>query len=56
MENREAALKLAQLPDGVRGYGHVKEAAMDAMDAQWAALMAAYRHPPARIIPIKRQA
>ena len=55
-ENREAALKLAQLPDGVRGYGHVKEAAMDAMDAQWAALMAAYRHPPARIIPIKRQA
>ena len=56
VENREAALKLAQLPDGVRGYGHVKEAAMDAMDAQWAALMAAYRHPPARIIPIKRQA
>jgi len=55
-ENKDAALKLAQLPDAVRGYGHIKEAAMDAMDAQWAELMANYRHPPARVIQIKRQA
>ncbi len=42
-ENRAVALKLAQLPDQVRGYGHVKLAALDACDLQWAELMAQYQ-------------
>ncbi|MBQ5946076.1 indolepyruvate ferredoxin oxidoreductase family protein [Massilia sp. ST3] len=54
--NKDAALKLAALPDAVRGYGHIKEAAMEKMDAQWNELMAHYRHPPARVVQIKRQA
>jgi indolepyruvate ferredoxin oxidoreductase len=41
--NRDAALKLAQAPDQVRGYGHIKQAAMDRLDAQWPELLARYR-------------
>ncbi|WP_422802390.1 indolepyruvate ferredoxin oxidoreductase family protein [Telluria beijingensis] len=42
-DNLDAALALAQLPDGVRGYGHVKLAALDKFDADWERLLAAYR-------------
>jgi len=53
-DNKEAALKLAQLPDQVRGYGHVKLAALDQADAQWTELAARFR--AARVVELKRQA
>jgi indolepyruvate ferredoxin oxidoreductase len=53
-DNREAALKLAQLPDAVRGYGHIKQAAMDRFDLQWAELMPRYRS--AQVVELRRQA
>jgi len=58
-DNKDAALALAQLPDQVRGYGHVKLAALDRLDSQWNALIArldpgAQSHAVAR--ELKRQA
>lgn len=38
-----AATELARLPETIRGYGHVKDAAMDAADTQRAALLERYR-------------
>ncbi len=38
-ENRAIALKIAQLPEKIRGYGHVKLASMDRADAEARALM-----------------
>jgi indolepyruvate ferredoxin oxidoreductase len=52
--NKPAALKLAQLPDQVRGYGHIKLAAMDAADHAWEAGMAEFRAPV--IVEKKRRA
>jgi indolepyruvate ferredoxin oxidoreductase len=52
--NRDAALKLAQAPDQVRGYGHIKQAAMDRLDAQWPELLARYRGE--QVIELRRQA
>jgi indolepyruvate ferredoxin oxidoreductase len=52
--SKAAALKLAQLPEQVRGYGHVKLAAMDQMDAAWQARMAEF-HMPATV-ELKRRA
>jgi indolepyruvate ferredoxin oxidoreductase len=40
--NKGAALKLAQLPEQIRGYGHVKLAAMDRADREWEVLMAEF--------------
>jgi indolepyruvate ferredoxin oxidoreductase len=54
VDNREAALKLAALPDQVRGYGHIKQAAMDKLDAQWPELAARYRD--GNVVELKRQA
>jgi len=53
-DNRDAALKLAQLAEGVRGYGHVKAAGMAALEAQWDALMARYRN--GQVVELRRQA
>jgi indolepyruvate ferredoxin oxidoreductase len=53
-ENKEAALKLAQLPDKVRGYGHVKLAALDMADTEWDALLVRYR--AAQAVELKRRA
>ncbi|MYM87863.1 indolepyruvate ferredoxin oxidoreductase family protein [Rugamonas sp. FT82W] len=53
-DNKEAALKLAQLPDQVRGYGHVKLAALDKADAQWTELAPRFR--AAKVVELKRQA
>jgi indolepyruvate ferredoxin oxidoreductase len=53
-DNKEAALKLAALPDQVRGYGHIKQAAMTKFDAQWAELAARYRN--AHVVELKRRA
>jgi indolepyruvate ferredoxin oxidoreductase len=52
--NKDAALKLAALPDQVRGYGHIKEAAMAKFDAQWPELLARYRNE--HVIELKRRA
>jgi indolepyruvate ferredoxin oxidoreductase len=52
--NRDAALRLAQAPDQVRGYGHIKQAAMDRLDAQWPELLARYRGE--QVVELRRQA
>ncbi|WP_376712364.1 DUF6537 domain-containing protein [Acinetobacter baumannii] len=49
-----AALALAQLPDAVRGYGHVKLAALDRFDAEWERQLAAYRSGQA--VELRRRA
>ena len=43
--NRALAIELASLPDGIRGYGHVKERNLSAVRAKWAALLAKWRSP-----------
>ena len=53
-DNMAAALALAQLPDGVRGYGHVKLAALDQFDADWERLLAAYRG--GQVVELRRRA
>ena len=37
------ALEIAQLPDGVRGYGHVKERHVRAVNPKWDQLLQAWR-------------
>jgi indolepyruvate ferredoxin oxidoreductase len=55
-DNMETALKLAQLPDQVRGYGHVKLAALDQLDAQWEELLPRlHAATPGAVISIVRQ-
>jgi len=54
VDNKEAALKLAQLPEQVRGYGHIKQAAMDKAQEEWAALEARYRDGV--VVELKRRA
>jgi indolepyruvate ferredoxin oxidoreductase len=54
MTNKDAALKLAQAPDQVRGYGHIKQAAMDSFDAQWPELLARYRNE--HVVELRRHA
>ncbi|MFC0250409.1 indolepyruvate ferredoxin oxidoreductase family protein [Massilia consociata] len=44
-ENRAAALKLAQVPESVRGYGHVKAANMERARAETARLLQEFRQP-----------
>ncbi|WP_313034519.1 indolepyruvate ferredoxin oxidoreductase family protein [Massilia alkalitolerans] len=44
-ERMETALELARLPEKIRGYGHVKEKAMDMADERRAQLMAQYGAP-----------
>ncbi len=46
--NVDAALALAELPDAIRGYGHVKEKSMREARARREALMAQYRTPVKR--------
>jgi indolepyruvate ferredoxin oxidoreductase len=53
-DNKAAALQLAQMPDAVRGYGHIKQAAMEAFDRQWAELLPRYRN--AQVVELRRQA
>jgi len=43
-EKLPAAIELARLPEEIRGYGYVKEAAMDKADQRRAALMHQYRN------------
>jgi indolepyruvate ferredoxin oxidoreductase len=39
------AIELANLPDGIRGYGHVKENNLRAVRKKWDALLARWRAP-----------
>jgi indolepyruvate ferredoxin oxidoreductase len=43
--NLALAVELANLPDGIRGYGHVKENNLKAVRAKWATLLAKWRSP-----------
>ncbi len=43
--NRPLALELAALPDGIRGYGHVKENNLRAVRQKWNTLLAMWRAP-----------
>jgi len=42
----ELAVKLARLPEGIRGYGHVKVANVASVKAQWADWLQRYRGAP----------
>ena len=41
--NLAAAVEIAGLPEGIRGYGHVKARHLEAVRAKWSALMAQWR-------------
>ncbi|MEX3843997.1 indolepyruvate ferredoxin oxidoreductase family protein [Paraburkholderia sp. BR10882] len=43
--NLPLALELANLPDAIRGYGHIKENNLKAARAKWATLLAKWRSP-----------
>ena len=45
--NHSLAVQLASIPDGIRGYGHVKERHLIAAKAKEAQLLAAFRQPAA---------
>ncbi len=45
------AVEIARIPEGIRGYGHVKERHLLAARAQWAGLMAEWRQP---LVPVQR--
>ncbi|BDT59867.1 2-oxoacid ferredoxin oxidoreductase [Massilia varians] len=45
LENRAAALKLASVPESIRGYGHVKAANMERAKVETEGLLQAFRHP-----------
>jgi len=42
-DNRALALEIARLPEGIRGYGHVKARHLATVRPQWQALMARWR-------------
>jgi indolepyruvate ferredoxin oxidoreductase len=42
-DNHDLALKLARLPEEIRGFGHVKERNLATVRTTWAALLASYR-------------
>jgi indolepyruvate ferredoxin oxidoreductase len=44
-EKRALAVELANLPDGIRGYGHVKDNNLKGVRAKWASLLAKWRAP-----------
>ncbi|WP_109480220.1 indolepyruvate ferredoxin oxidoreductase family protein [Paraburkholderia sp. C35] len=44
-EKRALAVELANLPDGIRGYGHVKENNLKGVRAKWVTLLAKWRAP-----------
>ncbi|HEV3104489.1 MAG TPA: DUF6537 domain-containing protein, partial [Trinickia sp.] len=44
-DNVPLAIELANLPDGIRGYGHVKENNLRAVRVKWDSLLAQWRKP-----------
>ena len=51
-DNLALAVEIASLPAHIRGYGHVKHKSIDAAQAREAALLAQFRAPAAREMPI----
>ena len=49
--NLSLAVELAKLPDGIRGYGHVKENNLRAVRVKWNDLLARWRSPGERDTP-----
>jgi indolepyruvate ferredoxin oxidoreductase len=45
--NHDTAIALANLPDDIRGFGHVKENNLNAVRGRWAKLLAQFKHPEA---------
>jgi len=43
--NHATALEIARIPEGIKGYGHVKARHLAAVRPKWASLMAALREP-----------
>jgi indolepyruvate ferredoxin oxidoreductase len=48
--NYPVALKLAVLPEQLRGFGHVKEKHLKQMNAQWALLRQEYAKPTIEVV------
>ena len=48
-DNHAIACQLAELPDRVRGYGHIKERSIEAFEQERERLLQAFRSPPARV-------
>ena len=48
------ALELARLPETIRGYGHIKETAMDAAEARREALLQQYRSGSPAAVEVRR--
>jgi indolepyruvate ferredoxin oxidoreductase len=46
-DNHALAVEIASLPDDIRGYGHVKERAVEAAEKKLASLMARWNAGPA---------
>jgi indolepyruvate ferredoxin oxidoreductase len=44
-QKRELAVELANLPDGIRGYGHVKENNLKGVRVKWNDLLTRWRSP-----------
>jgi indolepyruvate ferredoxin oxidoreductase len=44
--NHSLAVKLASIPDDIRGYGHVKDAHLAKAQRKQQDLLAQWRHPP----------
>jgi indolepyruvate ferredoxin oxidoreductase len=53
MENRAAALRLAQVPESIRGFGHVKAANMERAKLETARLLQEFRQP-VKVVPLVR--
>ena len=49
-ENHELAVKIAQIPEFIRGYGHVKMAHVEKGKQEEAKLVAALRRPASRVL------
>ena len=47
-ERLALAVEIASIPEGIRGYGHVKERHLKTARAQWDALVQEWRHPTAQ--------
>ncbi|MEG2630906.1 MAG: DUF6537 domain-containing protein, partial [Comamonas sp.] len=48
-ERLALAVEIASIPEGIRGYGHVKERHLEAAQAKRAALLAQWHGPVARV-------
>jgi indolepyruvate ferredoxin oxidoreductase len=53
--NLAAAVEIASLPEGIRGYGHVKSRHLEAVRARWSDLMVQWRRGE-RMAPQQREA